>query len=139
MNREAIFSLKPEFAELIRCREKNHEFRKYLPKRALGKIWFYVTKPVSALVYIAEVGPVIEYPQRIGIPGVGNMDFNAGLKVSKYAFPILHLYKLKQPLPLAELQRRFGFTAPQAFVYADQYPELYDFVYGRGEVLTRLF
>jgi len=139
MNSEVIFSLKPKFAELIESREKNHEFRKYLPKEAPGKIWFYVTEPVSALVYIAEVGSAVEYPKRVEGAGVGNAEFNAGLKASRYAFPILHLYKLGRPLPLKELRERFGFTPPQAFAYEDKYPTLRDFVYEGGDRLTKVF
>ena len=139
MTREVIFSLKPEFAALIESREKNHEFRGYLPKITPRKIWFYITKPVSSLVYIAEVGSAVVYPQKIGIAGVGNSDFNAGRKMSKYAFPIMHLCVLKRPLPLVELQEKFGFTAPQGFVYANKYPKLYNVVYGEENTLIGIF
>ncbi|MFH1566069.1 MAG: hypothetical protein ABIB98_02605 [bacterium] len=139
MNKEVIFSLKPAFAVLIESREKDHEFRKYLPKVVPSKIWFYVTEPVSALVYIAEVGSVIAYPETVAGEGVGNTDFNAGLKVSKHAFPILHLHKLSSPLLLEELRKQFGFTPPQAFAYVDRYPTLRNFVYGKGVTLVKVF
>ena len=43
------------------------------------------------------------------------------------------------PLPLVELQEKFGFTAPQGFVYANKYPKLYNFVYGEENTLIGIF
>ncbi|OGC57642.1 hypothetical protein A3H26_02925 [candidate division WWE3 bacterium RIFCSPLOWO2_12_FULL_36_10] len=128
MQNEVLFSLKPKFAELIERKEKNYEFRKYTPKTLPVKIWFYVTSPVSALLYIAEVSPVIKYPTKINPNGYGNEDFNDGFKKAEYAFPIVHLYKLPLPLSLDELREDFGFTAPQGFAYMSKYPTLYKHV-----------
>ena len=38
--------------------------------------------------------------------GLGNSDFNQGLKEAKFAFEILHLYKIRTPLPAPELKRK---------------------------------
>lgn len=40
--------------------------------------------------------------------GVGNDDFNAGLKHSKYGYPLVELYELIQPVTLAEAKSRWG-------------------------------
>ncbi len=128
MYNEVIFSLKPKFAELIKQKEKNHEFRKYTPKILPIRIWFYVTAPVSALLFIADVGSIIKYPNKINPIGYGNKDFNDGLKKAEYAYPIKHLYKLKKPLKLNELKTQFEFTAPQGFAYMSKYPNLYEHV-----------
>jgi len=125
MQNEVIFSLKPKFANLIERGVKNHEFRKYTPKTLSVRIWFYVTAPISTLLYVVEVAPVIKYPIKINPKGYGNEDFNNGLKKAAYAFPIIHLYKLNKPLKLNEMREKYGFTAPQGFAYMSRYPELY--------------
>jgi predicted transcriptional regulator len=125
MQNEVLFSLKPQFGTLIESGYKNHEFRKYVPKIAPVKIWFYITAPISQLVYIAEIDQAIKYPQQIETTGYGNQDFNNGLKKAIYAFPIKHLYKLKTPLTLSVLKKSYGFTAPQGFAYMNKYESLY--------------
>ncbi|RMF94786.1 MAG: hypothetical protein D6734_06950 [Candidatus Schekmanbacteria bacterium] len=134
---EIFISLKPQFSELIRQRKKTHEFRKYRPRHEIKRLWIYVTHPVSALKYIAEVGKLVEYPTRIPEDGVGNKEFNTGLKKSKYAFPILHLYELREPIHLRRLRNEFGFAPPQSFAYIDKYESLVEYVKDSG--LRRLF
>jgi len=126
MENEVLFSLKPKFAELIEKKEKTHEFRKYAPKRLPTRLWFYITAPVSTLVYVADVDPVVKFPNKIPNDGYGNDDFNNGLKKAEFAFPIRHLYKLKTPLNLAQLRLSYSFTAPQGFAYMSKYPNLYN-------------
>jgi len=125
MENEVIFSLKPQFAELIEKKQKTHEFRKYTPKTLPSKLWFYVTFPISILMYIADVAPVVEFPNKIPSDGYGNEDFNNGLKKSKYAFPIRHLYRIRKPITLKQLRDYYNFTAPQGFAYMSKYPNLY--------------
>lgn len=128
MENDVLFSLKPKFAELIEKKEKTHEFRKYTPKRPPTRLWFYITAPVSTLVYVADVDPVIKFPHKIPNGGYGNSDFNNGLKKAEFAFPIRHLYKVKTPLNLNELRLNYNFTAPQGFAYMSSYPDLYNHV-----------
>ena len=125
MQNEVLFSLKPQFSELIEKKEKSHEFRKYRPKNLPTRLWFYITAPVSKLMYIADVAPVVQFPNKIPSEGYGNDDFNKGLKKSKFAFPILHLYKIKKPLTLKHLRANYAFTAPQGFAYMSRYADLY--------------
>jgi len=40
--------------------------------------------------------------------GIGNEDFNAGLKQSKYGYPILELYALVRPVTLREMEDQWG-------------------------------
>ncbi len=137
MTNEIIISLKPEFAELIKQRKKTHEFRKYKPNHNIKKLWIYVTKPVGALKYIAEVGKPIEYPEKIPEKGIGNLEFNKGLKKFRYAFPIRHFYELAEPIHLQSLKKDFGFTPPQSFAYTKKYEPLAKFVKKTG--LRRIF
>jgi len=126
MQNEVIFSLKPKFADLIKKKKKTHEFRKYTPKNLPVRLWFYITAPVSKLMYIADVAPVIQFPDKVPSEGYGNDDFNNSLKKSKFAFPILHLYKLKKPITLKQLIDTYNFTAPQGFTYMSHYAGLYN-------------
>jgi hypothetical protein len=50
--------------------------------------------------------------------GIGNEDFNAGRKQSKYGYPILELYELVKPVGLAEMKSRWGMGgAPMGWRY----------------------
>lgn len=49
--------------------------------------------------------------------GLGNSDFNQGLKESKFAYEILHLYKIRTPLAAPELKEKYNISPPQRFQY----------------------
>lgn len=49
--------------------------------------------------------------------GIGNDDFDRGLKKSKFGYPVLGLYRLKEPLKSAAM-KGFQITPPQGLVYA---------------------
>jgi hypothetical protein len=50
--------------------------------------------------------------------GIGNDDFNAGRKESKYGYPVLGLYELAEPVALAEMKSRWGMGgAPMGWRY----------------------
>lgn len=127
MNRIFI-SLKPEFAKLIKEQRKTYEFRKYRPKKSVQGLIIYVTQPTAKLKYITKTKVPTEYPETIPENGIGNKEFNQGKKKSKYAFPILELRELNNPIPLKVLQRKFGFHPPESFIYGDTYPDLVEFL-----------
>lgn len=79
----------------------------------------YVSSPDKTLRYIATIGHGKVPGEIEKEDGVGNADFNAGLKkaVAAYAYEIKELYQLKEPLTLAEMQARYGVTFPQRFFY----------------------
>ena len=85
MRKGIYLSIKPEFTGKIETGEKNYEFRKYYPKQKIDILYVYETVPTCALKYIIELGDIIEYPNKISKEGYGNLDFNNGLKKSKYA------------------------------------------------------
>jgi hypothetical protein len=70
--------------------------------------------------YIATIPPNIRH-QPGAVPeepvGIGNADFNAGLKKSKFGYPILQLYKLDQPVKLAEMKSKWGIASPMGWSY----------------------
>jgi hypothetical protein len=49
--------------------------------------------------------------------GIGNDDFDRGLKASKFGYPVLGLYQLKTPLKPAAM-KEFGLSTPQGLMYA---------------------
>ena len=129
-SKEIFLSIRPKFAKLILAREKTHEFRKYKPNQPIKRIWFYITRPECVLKYIAEVGEPVESPAHISEEGIGNSEFNKGLKLSKFAFPILHLDELIECVPLNKLREQFNFNPPQSYIYTETFPDLVKFVNG---------
>lgn len=58
--------------------------------------------------------------------GIGNEDFDAGKKESKYGYPVLKLYRLQNPISIPDL-RKYNLKPPQGFMYvpvrmAEDYP-----------------
>jgi hypothetical protein len=49
--------------------------------------------------------------------GVGNDDFDRGLKISKFGYPVLGLYRLTDPLK-PEAMKKCDIAPPQGLVYA---------------------
>ena len=77
---DIILAIKPEFVEAIRTQEKNHEYRKYEIKPTVTRFWLYKTEPINAIRYVINVGP-IKIPGQVQDPtGLGNDDFDKGLK-----------------------------------------------------------
>jgi len=126
-NNIAYMSIKEIHINRIVNKQKNHEFRNYIPKNKIDKIFVYVPTPVKQLKYILEVASQVKAPQKIDEDGIGNKEFNLGSKC-KYAYPINHVYEIENPIMLEELKNKFGFTAPQAFAYASKYQELTELI-----------
>jgi predicted transcriptional regulator len=99
-NGDIFMSIKPEHINNIAAGTKNHEYRRYLLSSSIRRIWFYTTAPVSQIQYVASIsrGKVAGEVPEDG--GIGNADFNAGKKESKYAYEIRELWRLKEPLSL---------------------------------------
>ena len=128
MSTEIIYSLKPIYANLILQKKKNHEFRTVRPKNLPDRIWFYISAPESRLMYMAQVGEIIKHPEKILISGEGNQEFNNSENIKEFAYPIIHFYKIKEPLTIKDLQERFGFSAPQSFAYLNKNRKLQNYL-----------
>ncbi|KAH9856726.1 hypothetical protein C2E23DRAFT_453402 [Lenzites betulinus] len=115
---DVLLSIKPEFTKLISQQKKNHEYRKYKLKDSVVRLWLYETAPTSAITYVMET-TTPRVPGEVNDPtGVGNDDFDKGLKQSKYGYPVTGLYKLKEPITTLELKSRFDIAVPQGWRYA---------------------
>lgn len=125
---DVVMSIKPQFVDLIQKGQKNYEFRKYIPKKGLRRLWIYTSSPICSLEYVADIDTIITYPECILEQGIGNKEFNCGLKKSKHAYHIQHLYRLGTPLKLDRIRTEFGFTAPQSYFYLESNKELSDFL-----------
>ncbi|KAL5586659.1 hypothetical protein FOBRF1_016529 [Fusarium oxysporum] len=103
---DVLLAIKPEHLENITRREKNHEYRKYRLKDGVSRLWLYETGSGggrSSITHIAVINPNTRHEPGF-VPaepfGIGNEDFNAGLKESKYGYPILELYELANRVTL---------------------------------------
>ena len=126
MKKAIYLSIKPKFTKKIETGEKNYEFRKYIPKDEIDTLFVYETSPTCKLKYIIELGKIVQYPNKIRECGYGNIDFNAGLKKSKYAYEIKHVDLLEKPICLKELKEIYGFAPPQSYAYDSRYEKLTD-------------
>ncbi|GBE79219.1 hypothetical protein SCP_0204160 [Sparassis crispa] len=116
---DVILTIKPVYAGLIRKREKNHEFRGYRLRAGVQRLWLYESSPVCALTCLIETAAP-KVPGEICDPsGIGNDEFDAGQSAS-YAYPILGLFTLGQPVSRVEMKARFGVYAPQGYCYAKE-------------------
>ncbi|KAI0827707.1 hypothetical protein BC628DRAFT_1317711 [Trametes gibbosa] len=115
---DVLLSIKPEFTKLISQRKKNHEYRKYKLKESVVRLWLYETAPTSAITYVMET-TTPRVPGEVNDPsGIGNDDFDNGLKQSKYGYPVTGLYKLREPVTTQQLKSRFDIAVPQGWRYA---------------------
>ena len=107
VSRADIFmSIKPEHMANIASGAKNHEYRVYLLPSSVSYIWFYTSAPISAIQYVARISRSKTPGEVPEDGGLGNADFNAGKKVSKFGYEILALWKLGQPITLSQARSR---------------------------------
>ncbi|KLU83268.1 hypothetical protein MAPG_02332 [Magnaporthiopsis poae ATCC 64411] len=138
---DVLLAILPEHLANIASQAKNHEYRNYRLADGVERLWLYETrgpggKGRAAITHIAAIpsdvrrtpGTVPEDPV-----GIGNAEFNAGLKKSKYGYPILELYELIQPVTLDEMKTKWQLGgAPMGWRYLR--PELWEDRWGAGEV-----
>ncbi|KAH6685029.1 hypothetical protein F5X68DRAFT_155000 [Plectosphaerella plurivora] len=118
-DRSDIFiSIHPQHVENIVSGTKNHEFRNYKIPNLVTRMWIYTTAPASELRYMARISPA-KVPGEIGDDGgVGNADFDANKTVAKFAYQLLDVYELNNPVSLSEAKEH-GWLAgpPQKYNY----------------------
>ena len=118
-DRSDIFiSIHPEHVAKIVNGTKDHEFRTWKIPSTVSRIWIYVTKPESMLRYMACIGPAKTPGEIEDETGVGNAEFNKGKKRSGYAYEIVELYELNNPVPLKKMKSNgWVDAAPQKYTY----------------------
>jgi len=119
--RDVLMSIKPEHINNIATAKKNHEYRKYKLPASVERIWFYTTAPTSAIQYIAFISGAKEPGEVPEDGGIGNADFNAGKKVSKFGYEILGLWELQEPLSLVQaMEKGYLNGPPQKYSWVKQ-------------------
>ncbi|PKS11436.1 hypothetical protein jhhlp_003199 [Lomentospora prolificans] len=118
-DRSDIFiSIHPEHVEKIVNGTKDHEFRTWKMPSTVSRIWIYVTKPESMLRYMACIGSAKLPGEIANEKGVGNTQFNKGVKRSSYAYEIEELYELNNPVPLKKMKENgWVEAAPQKYTF----------------------
>ncbi len=128
LERDIVFSVKPEHSKKIEKGLKTVEIRRRFPANVPpGTVaLIYTTAPVRALTGIAEIAKVLknstphiweEFAPEIC---VSKEDFNSYFAGTETGFVIKlrHARPLRRPLYLDELRQRFNFEPPQSFLYA---------------------
>ncbi|KAM7212501.1 hypothetical protein V8F06_012123 [Rhypophila decipiens] len=121
---DVLIAIKAIHLANIVSQKKNHEYRKYRLHDKVVRLWLYETKEGGkgrvSITHIAVIPEGIRHTPG-DVPaepfGIGNDDFNAGLKQSKYGYPVLGVYELVKPVTLDEMKSRWGMGAPMGWRY----------------------
>ncbi|KAK8037923.1 hypothetical protein PG994_014690 [Apiospora phragmitis] len=114
---DILVSIYGEHVKRMVERTKTHEFRSWKMPESVHRVWVYITKPASELRYMFLMGPP-KTRGEIDDNGIGNAEFNAGKKkAATYAYEVLQIYELNNPVSL-ETMKQYGWpTAPQKYAY----------------------
>ncbi|KAI2615754.1 hypothetical protein GGS26DRAFT_579271 [Hypomontagnella submonticulosa] len=110
-NSDIMVSLHPEPLENILNGTKNHEFRSWKIPSSVNRVWLYSTKPHSELKYMCQLSEAKVPGEIEDEEGVGNAEFNLG-HGSKFAYEILQVYELNDPVSLEEMKDKGWLAAP---------------------------
>ncbi|TGJ88249.1 hypothetical protein E0Z10_g583 [Xylaria hypoxylon] len=115
---DIMVSLHPEHIGRIMNRTKNHEFRVWKIPQQVSRVWVYITRPQSELRYMCLFGEPKTPGEIQNAKGIGNMEFNQGKMAAKFAYEVLQVYELNNPVSLDEMKRK-GWVAgpPQKYTY----------------------
>lgn len=91
---------------------KNYEYRKSPIPQITKKVWFYTMSPVAAVQYVAQIGHTKQPGEVPEDGGLGNTDFNDGLKDSKFGYHIDNLWKLAAPIKLEQAMQKGYLQSP---------------------------
>lgn len=127
-NRDIVISIKPNYSgkifEGVKTIELRRRFPLSIPSRVLAYI--YSTAPEMALVGTIKIDNVERlelsamWRKHGRAASIEKVDFDAyfsGLQEG-FALKLSAPYRFTKPLTLPELRERFGFKAPQSFLYA---------------------
>ena len=113
---DAIFSVRPFFAESILDGTKTVELRTVAPRKEIGRCWIYSTAPVQRIVGHFRPGAVRDATDAEIAPYI---DLIGGRRC--YAIEILEPTELQPPInPREDLGLEYLWLAPQSFRYCGQ-------------------
>ena len=115
---DIIISIHPEQMQKIANGTKDHDFRNFKIPHTVSRFWIYATRPVCELQYMAVVAPGFRQPGEIdNDSGIGNADFNAGRLVAKYAYKLVQVYQLNNPVTLNTMREKGWAGPPRRYDY----------------------
>ena len=128
--RDVLVSIRPPFAEAIVAGRKTVELRRRFTDEAQrgSIVLIYSTSPTQAIIASALIGSVNRLQldqlwQRFGKAACVEREFFcayfSGL-VDGYAILLEDVRPFKRQIRASEMERRFGFVAPQSFMYLRQ-------------------
>ena len=128
--RDVVLSIRPQYTEKILDGKKTVELRRRFPVSApRGTLaYIYSTSPVRAMVGVAEIKDVLKLPiEQIwnefdSVAHINRNDFEAYFSGLDFGYALLfdNVKSFSHPIGLAELRERFGFEAPQSYLYASR-------------------
>ncbi|TVY82824.1 hypothetical protein LSUE1_G003474 [Lachnellula suecica] len=103
-NSDVFISISFQKMEKILEKKIDYEKRNWPIPPTVSRIWMYELSPVSTLKYMAVIGPAKRPGQISNDSGEGNAEFNSKPNSKLYAYEILELYELANPLHISELK-----------------------------------
>lgn len=121
-----LFSVQPKYLKLILNGDKLIEFRNTYWKVNYPSLFYvYESKPISKIKYVF----ILDNPYKKGdlIPDIytsyGTQSFNLKESDRKFAYPILKVGILSQPINLEEMHS-MKVTPPQNYLYINNFKKL---------------
>jgi predicted transcriptional regulator/DNA-binding XRE family transcriptional regulator len=128
--RDVVLSIRPRYTEKILEGRKTVELRRRFPVSAPGGTvaYIYATSPIRAMVGFAEIKDVLKLPvdqlwaEFEDTAFIVKPDFDNYFKGLEFGFALLFedVKSFSRAIPLDELRERFGFEAPQSYLYASR-------------------
>ena len=128
--RDVVLSIRPQYSEKILEGLKTVELRRRFPVSAPGGTvaYIYSTSPVRAMVGVTEIKDVLKLPiEQIwaefeDTAFIQRDDFDSYFQGLEFGYALLfeEVKSFSRPIPLNELRERFGFEAPQSYLYASR-------------------
>ncbi len=95
-------------------RIKDHDFRGYRIPDNVSRMWIYEPDPIGRLKYMMAIGPAKQSGEISDLRGLGNREFNENPHGGSYAYEILQVYELANPVRKARIISNGWFKAPPA-------------------------
>jgi predicted transcriptional regulator len=125
-----VLSIKPEYATKIVGGQKTVELRRRFPYGTVtgAVMYVYASMPIQAVIGHATISTVEELPIEViwaryhDIAFITREDFDNYYadRRSGFVIKLKDPVRISEPVPLATLKDRLGFTPPQSFAYADE-------------------
>lgn len=109
---DIFLSIHPDIMEEIVDRTRDHEFRNFKIPSTVSRLWFYEKDPKSRVKYMASIGSAKQPGDIESLEGYGNENFNSSNAGSNFAYEILQVYELADPLSLKTLKANAWMETP---------------------------